>query len=156
MFDLSFLLGVDGKFYYGVRIITGDHDNAHADTSSVKIKITGDIATSDDVSMRVKEYLIVYAHFKKSTYEDVLVESDGDLGEILIVEPSMCHHGWADILVPSPQWYVEFITVYNRQSNESNGYTQTKDFPCYHWIGHDCRGVSCTSETGEQCVCVSL
>lgn len=137
-----------------MRVVTGSRPNSKADTSKIRITLVGDKGTSNAIAARAAECFLP-SHFKQATYEDILIESEGDLGEILVVEPCMCHSGrqfctclCSNILALSRQWFVNFITVYNHQDN-----MKPTNFPCYHWVGHGDHGVTCTSATGELCTC---
>ena len=148
----------ENKFYYGIRVATGDIPNAKADTHSVKIMLTGSKGTSNEMHAKAKEYLFFQSHFTRGSYEDLVIESEGDLGDVLIVKASLGDLGWIDhislidfagvltnysFVAVSPQWFIDFITVYNFQDDA------IINFPCYHWIGHDKPGIECTSKTGK-------
>ena len=69
---------------------------------------------------------------------DLIIEADGNLGDILVVEV-VNEHTFFDNKHP---WYVSLVTVYNFQSNSS------ENFPCYHWVGNE-ESVSFTAHTSE-------
>ena len=77
--------------------------------------------------------------YNQRTYDDLLVESDGDLGNILVVGIGNEKEWFGDFGAP---WYVDFVMVHNFQSNGND------EFPVYHWIG-DGDFVTCTAHTSE-------
>ena len=88
----------------------------------------------------------------KDTWDNVIIESSEDLGEILVVILGI---GKGDLL--KDPWYVNEVGIYNFQSKSQQA------FPCYHWIQSG-TSVSFTSKTGKhrsskysniQCVCMA-
>ena len=128
------------KFYYGLRIVTGDQANATADTSDVVLSLTGDKGTTGEITVDAKEgWFLFETHFKQSTYDDLIIESDGDLGEIQVVQAGLRYKRLLNIITPN--WYIDYFTVCNYQT------TVLKNYPCYHWIGKAIKDVTATSTT---------
>ena len=113
--------GAGGDFWKGVYIkLIGRH------AESGKVKLT-DLLTELEGS------------FMRKKYDDLVIESDADLGEVLVVVV-----GNHEILSScDPLWYVDFVIVHNFQSNTN------EDFPCDHWIGPGDH-VSCTAHTSKK------
>ena len=149
-FKVSYVTLAD-KFYYGLRIVTGDQANASPDTSDVVLSLMGDKGTTGEITVDAKEgwFLFVKTHFKRSTYDDLIIESDGDLGEIQVVQAGLRYKTLLDII--TPDWYIDFFTVCNYQTEV------LKNYPCYHWIGKKIKDVTATSATGklysQKCMC---
>ena len=139
-----------GKFYYGLRIVTGSQTGAAADTRSVVLGLTGTEGTTGEITVDAKDgslltlfkrWCMYYFpnHFKKSAYDDLVIECDDDLGEIQVVQAGL--HYSSTLL--TPDWYIDFFTVCNYQSSVK------KNYPCYHWIGKKVKDVTATSATGK-------
>ena len=77
--------------------------------------------------------------FSRRTFDDLVIECDGDLGEIHVVGIGNEKEWHTDLGAP---WYVDFIMVHNFQSDKN------EEFPVYHWIG-DGDFVTCTAHTSE-------
>ena len=76
---------------------------------------------------------------KRQTFDDLIIESDGDLGVVLVMAVGNKKDLLDDLGAP---WYVDFVMVHNFQSSLN------EEFPVYHWIGDgDC--VTCTAHTSE-------
>ena len=127
-----------GKYYYGVRIATGSQEGAGTTDTDVYITLTGNKGSSGKVG--ISSWLkALKGHFKRRTFDDLIIESDGDLGRVLVVAIGNEKEWFAGLGAP---WYVDFVTVHNFQSNLN------EEFPVYHWIGDsDC--VTCTAHTSE-------
>ena len=72
----------------------------------------------------------------QDTWDNVIIESNGDLGEILVVIL-----GIDESIVDDP-WYVNEVGVYNFQSSKHDA------FSCYHWIGNG-DSISITAQTSK-------
>ena len=68
----------------------------------------------------------LHSDIQRNNWVDMVVESSGDLGEILVVILGIGDHGLLEI---HPSWYVNEVGVYNTQNGKQDA------FPCYHWIG---------------------
>ena len=125
------------KNYYGVRIVTGYQVGAGTKDTGIYITLIGSKASSGKVKI-ISCLKAFEGTFSRRTYDDLVVECDGDLGEILVVvvgNDAM----WACLGTP---WFVDFVTVHNFQSKQND------EFPCYYWIGsHEC--VSFTAHTSK-------
>ena len=127
-----------GKFYYGVRIVTGSQAGAGTDDTDIYITLTGSKASTGKVG--ISSWLkVLKGNFNRRTFDDLVIECDDDLGQVLMVTLGN-DKDWL-IQVDSP-WYIEFVTVHNFQS------TLNEEFPVYYWIG-DRDYVTCTAHTSE-------
>lgn len=75
----------------------------------------------------------------RGTTENLIIESSGDLGTVLVVVLGNDKSWLAPLGAP---WYVNEVQVHNLQSKIQ------EVFPCYHWIG-DGDSVSFTAHTSE-------
>ena len=105
--------------------------------------LTGNKGTTGEITVDAKDgwLLFVKTFFKKSTYDDLVIECDEDLGDIQVVQAGLRYKRPLDII--TPDWYIDFFTVCNYQN------TELKNFPCYHWIGKSIKDVTATSATGN-------
>ncbi len=138
-----------------MRVATGNMPNAYASTHGVKLELIGTKGSTNETPAKVKEYWFFHSHFKQGSYDDIWIESDGDLGKVLIVKVSLSAPGWIDHftlngvaslvkvehVAVTPQWFIDFIIVHDFQDDTNT------TFPCYHWIGHQ-QACECTSEIG--------
>ena len=131
------------KFYYGVRIVTGSQAGAGTDDTGIYLSLIGSEQRTVDVNITNCLRSIFQQSFSRNSYDDLVLESDGDLGEVLVVVLGN-KHGWLSIGEGAP-WYVNTATVHNFQSSA------TEHFPCYHWIGSGDE-VSMTAHTSESSV----
>ena len=130
------------KFYYGLRIVTGDQAGASPDTCNVVVSLTGDKGTTGEITINVRKGFLFKTRFEESAYDDLVIECDGDLGDIQVVHAGLRYITVIGII--APDWYIDYFTVHNYQS------TQLKNYPCYHWIGgQSTKDVTATSETGK-------
>ena len=135
---------IEGKYYYGLRIVTGDQAGASPDTASVVVSLTGNKGTTGEITVDAQEgwFLFYETRFRESAYDDLIIECDGDLGDIQVVHAGLRYKRVLNII--TPDWYIDSFTVHNYQS------IQSKHFPCYHWIGQSAQDVTATSATGTR------
>ena len=126
------------KSYYGVRIVTGCQEGAGGMDTDVYITLFGSKGHSGKIALS-SILAVLKGRFSRRTFDDLVIESDCDLGEILVVGVGNEKEWLADMGAP---WYVDFIMVHNFQRNSSD------EFPVYHWIG-DGDYVTCTAHTSE-------
>ena len=121
-----------------MRIVTGSQESAGTSNPHAYITLTGNKASSGkvDISSRLK---VLKGTFDRRTFDDLIVESDTDLGVILVVGVGT-EKDWLAIL--GAPWYVEFVVVHNFDSSLN------EEFPVYHWIG-DKDYVTVTAHTSE-------
>lgn len=142
MFDMHTLCpGLNDKniffsadhYYYGVRILTGSQKDAGSDLrADIRITLIGNKAKSDE------DELLEWWEIAPSGnmhYDDVIMECNGNLGQVQVVTLQNKAHGRQD-------WYVDFIELHDFQTAEK------QVFPCYHWIGAE-DSVSCSSSTSK-------
>ena len=130
-----------GKFYYGLRIVTGSQPGAAADTRTVVLGLTGSEGTTGEITVDAKDgwFLLTHTYFKKSAYDDLVIECEDNLGEIQVVQAGLRYSR----TILTPDWYIDFFIVSNYQTSVK------KNYPCYHWIGKKVKYVSATSATGK-------
>lgn len=76
----------------------------------------------------------------KGTSSNVVIESSGDLGDVLVVILGI-DKGLLNNPLAAP-WYVDDVGVYNYQNK------QRDVFPCYHWLATG-DSVSFTAHTSK-------
>ena len=120
--------------------MTGSAEDAGGDwNKEVYIKLIGRHAESGKV--KLTDLLTdMEGNFRRKKYDDLVIESDADLGEVLVVVVGNSHQFLSSC---NPLWYVDFVIVHNFQSKTN------EDFPCYHWIGPGDH-VSCTAHTSKK------
>ena len=121
-----------------MRIVIGEPFGAGMAGDGAYIRLIGDKAQSEKVAVK-KDWDFFDRHLSR-TYSDMIIETDKDLGDILVVSLGI-KKDWSPSL---KYWYVDYVMVDNHQSKK------TKQFPCYHWIG-DGDSVSFTANTGMCC-----
>ena len=105
------------------------------------VSLTGDKGTTGEITINALLLSFKNRRFKKGAYDDLIIECDGDLGDIQVVHAGLRYRRVLNII--TPDWYIDFFNVHNYQS------IQLKHFPCYHWIGQSIKDVTATSETGK-------
>ena len=125
-----------------MRIVTGSQEGAGTTDTDVYITLTGDKGSSGKVGISSWLKALKGSH-QQQTFDDLIIESDGDLGRVLVVALGNEKEWLADMGAP---WYVDFVMVHNFQSSLN------EEFPVYHWIG-DGDYVTCTAHTSE-CIVV--
>ena len=133
----------EDKFYYALRIVTGNQAGA-GDSSSIFISLIGDKAKTGKIKVKARTGFPFFTkcYFQRSTYDDLVIESDEDLGDIQVVHAGL-HFKKSNYSIFTPDWFIDYFTVANYQKMGA-----TSDFPCYHWIGETVKRVEATSETG--------
>ena len=126
----------DGNFYYGFRIVNGKMDATWIKGADIFFNLIGDRASTGKVS--IFELWLAGSGMKARTYIDMIVATDGDLGDVQVVELGISGGIFSD-----STWFVNDTTVYHDLSTMKGVL-----FPCYHWIGKD-TSVSTTSKTSE-------
>ena len=126
-----------------MRVVTGNQGGASPDTHKVVVSLTGDKGTSGEIEVQAESGFIFFTktYFKKSSYDDLIIECDGDLGDIQVVGAGLRYKSLMNIF--TPDWYIDFFTVANYQNKI------TTNYPCYHWIGKSIDDVTATSATGK-------
>ncbi len=87
-------------------------------------------------------FIRLLEHIKKNTCEDLLVQTESDLGEIQVVIFGY-EKNW--FVTFKDLWFVNYSTIY--QYSETSIKNETT-FPCYHWVGDD-EVISTTSATSK-------
>ena len=119
-------------------MVTGRQEGAGTTDTDVYITLIGSKASSGKVG--ISGWLTALkGSYNRRTFDDFVIECDGDLGSVLVVAVGNEKEWLADFGAP---WFVDFVMVNNFQSRIN------EEFPVYHWIGDgDC--VTCTSHTSE-------
>ena len=89
--------------------------------------------------------IIILLCDRSCSYDDLVIECSGDLGQIEVVELGNDKGLWStgsNLL--GAAWYVDFVVVHNFQQKGQQG----QEYPCYHWIG-DGDYVTCTANTSK-------
>ena len=110
----------------------------------VYFSITGTKGSSGEISIGRTDGLLGWfkRNFEKSTFDDFIIESSEDFGEIEVVGVGLHYDVIPEGL--ESHWYVEFITIVDFQDDNME-----TNFPCYHWVGHTTKEVKVTSKTSE-------
>ena len=135
---MSHDINAGGKYYYGVRVVTGQQDGSGTTDTGVFVNLIGSKGQSGKIYL-MNWLTALSGTAKTRTYDDLLVESDGDLGDILVVVLGN-DKNWIAVL--GAPWFVDFVYVHDFQSKSH------QEFPCYHWIG-DGSCVTFTAKTGR-------
>ena len=125
------------KYCYDVTIVTGKQEGAGPSDTGVFVRLVGSKGQSKKVYLQ--SFLKVLFGKGIKAEDSLTIESEGDLGDILVV---ILGNDKKSIATSGAPWYVNEVLVNNFQNKEH------KVFPCYHWIG-DRDHVSFTAETGE-------
>ncbi len=119
-----------------MQIVTGKQVGAGT-RANAYVMLVGDKGKTGKLSLR--GWFDFLNPISSDTYDNLVVVSDNDLGNVLVVVVG-CDGSWFE-----DQWYVSSVSVAD---------VQTKDvgqFPCYHWIGGD-DSVTITAKTSEFCM----
>ena len=134
-----------GKFYYGVRIVTGSQAGAGSSNTDIYITLTGSKASTGKVG--ISGWLkVLKGDFKRRTFDDLVIESEDDLGHVLVVTIGNDRERLLEMASP---WYVDFTVVHDFQTSLN------EQFPVYYWIG-DGDYVTCTAHTSEFIVVICV
>lgn len=132
---LNSFLCIAGKFYYGLRIVNGAMQAAGTTGADVFFDLVGSKSTTGKVSI-YSYFTMTFSGISAKTCNDMIVETDKDLGEVLVVLMGIDGGGL------DTTWFVDYAVVkYIAEGVEA-------EFPCYHWIGKH-QVVSTTSKTSK-------
>jgi hypothetical protein len=129
------------RYCYGASIKTGNQEGAGTPDTGAYIILIGSKGHSDKINLQSLLTILFGRSLDKGTYRNVVIESSGDLGEVLVVilgieEDKLINNSLAD------PWYINDVNIYNYQ----NG--QEEVFPCYHWLNSG-DSVSFTAHTSK-------
>ena len=127
------------KHCYDVTIVTGKQEGAGTSDTGVFVRLVGSKGQSKKVYLQSFLKVLFGKGIKEASRDSLRIESEGDLGDILVV---ILGNDKSWLTTSGAPWYVNEVLVNNLQNKEH------KVFPCYHWIG-DGDHVSFTAETGE-------
>ena len=115
-------------------ILTGSQPEAGTtDTGTVYFSLTGSKKSSGRIGFSFFEF-----RRKKSSHNYVIVETDEDLGGVLVVELGNTNN----FLELADAWFVDQTSVFLFENEKE------LVFPCYHWIGNG-DSVTTTAKTSE-------
>ena len=136
----------EGKFYYGVRIVTGSQQACSAKARDVFFTVAGTKSESNRISLGFFERWYSNS-FQEDKHDDMIIETDQNLGDVQVVGVGLEHDWISDIQSYNPiyqcQWYVNYISIIDFQNGQSE-----VQFPCYHWIGYTNKEVTAISKVG--------
>ena len=121
--------------------MTGNQEGAGTPDSGAYITLIGSKGHTGQVNLQSLLTILQGQSLDRGTHYNVVIESNGDLGEVLVVilgieEESKLSNTMAD------PWYINDVSVYNYQNR------QCEMFPCYHWLNSG-DSVSFTAHTSE-------
>ena len=120
--------------------MTGSQKGAGTPDPGVYITLVGSNGHSGKLYLQSFLTVLLRKCIDEGTSTNIVVESCGDLGQVLVVILGNDDGPLKNRL--TDPWYVEDVGVYNYQSK------QQEVFPCYHWIANgDC--VSFTAHTSN-------
>ena len=129
-----------GKYYYGASIKTGNQEGAGTPDTGAYIILIGSKGRSGKINLQSLLTILQGRSLDKGTYYNVVVASNGDLGEVLVVILGIEEEKLSNAL--ADPWYVNDINIYNYQNR------QEEVFPCYHWLNNG-DSVSFTAHTSK-------
>ena len=137
---------VGGKFYYGIRIVTGSQKACSATARDVFFNVTGTKSQSNKMSLGLPQRLVAFKSFQEKTHDDMIIETDQHLGDIQVVGVGLEYDLITKLedAILDCHWYVDYISIIDFQDKEAE--TQ---FPCYHWIGYNNKEVTAVSKVGK-------
>ena len=118
------------------------------------ITLVGSKASSGKVPIVDTRFMIKIPAIYKNCYDDLMIESSADLGELLVViignpknplftlNPFQVAANLTSAVTGSA-WFVSFVNFIDLQTK------QAVEFPCYHWI-NDGSDVSFTARTSKR------
>ena len=124
--------------YYKTRVVTGSAPGAKS-KSSFLIELIGEDAKTKSVDLNFSTIDSLF----KQTYDEYLIECEGNLGEVQIVS---IRNSGPKITNLGARWYLDFIRVLNLSTNLD------QTFPFYHWIGRS-EIFTNTANTSELHIC---
>ena len=144
-YKISFFTG--GKFYYGLRIVTGSQQGSSAKARDVFFTVAGTKSESNRISLDLKQRLFKWDSFQEDKHDDMIIETDQNLGDVQVVGVGLEHDVIAGVESHNPiyqcQWYVNYVSIIDFQIGQSE-----VQFPCYHWIGYTNKEVTAISKVG--------
>ena len=119
--------------------MTGEQQGAGTTDTGVYVQLIGSSGHSGKVYLQGFLDILLDKDIDRGTSENLIIESSGDLGTVLVVILGNDKSWLAPLGAP---WYVNEVQVHNFQSKIQ------EVFPCYHWIG-DGDSASFTAHTSE-------
>ena len=125
--------------------MTGSQKGSSATARDVFFSVTGTKSQSERISLSLLQRLFAINSFKTSTYDDMIVETDYNLGDIKMVGVGLHNDVISKVVdfVLDCHWYVEYVSIFDFQNKEAE--TQ---FPCYHWLSYDNKEVTAVAKVG--------
>ena len=130
--------------------MTGSQKGCNATTKDVFFSLTGTKSQSERISLSLLQSLLAMNSFKKSTYDDIIIETDQDLGDIKIIGVGLRNSKISKLIdfVLNNHWYVEYVSIIDFQNKEAETQFQ---YACYHWFVYDDKEVTAVSTVGMKC-----
>ena len=128
--------------------MTGSQKGSSATTRDVFFSLTGTKSQSERISLGLLQSLFAMDSFNKSTYDDMIIETDQNLGDLKIIGVGLRNSMVNNLVdfVLDKHWYVEYVSIIDFQNNEAE-----IQFPVYHWLRYDNKEVTAVSTVGMYC-----
>lgn len=130
-----------------MSIVTGDQKGAGTPHTGAYITLVGNKGHSGEVQLQNFLSVLIEQSLDKGMSSNFVIESSGDLGEVLVVILGIKKSKLSNKLVDP--WYVDDVGVYNYQSKRQ------EVFPCYHWLNNG-DSVSFTAHSSKQILHVHI
>lgn len=125
----TWLYTILGKFYYGIRIVTGSHIERVIRSFSITISLSGSKATTGKINLQknINFWDDSDDNHNCSTYDDYVIACDTDLGYVRVASIEINYTYLPDDCVI--KWRIDYIDVFHFQDG-----CNIVHFPCYKWI----------------------
>ena len=100
----------DGRYYYGVSVVTGKQEGAGTSDTGVFVQLIGSKGQTSKVYLQDYLKVLTGRNIDSDTTENLIVESSGDLGEVLVVVLGNDKSWLAPLGAP---WFVNEVQVHN-------------------------------------------
>ena len=111
-----------------MSIVTGDQKGAGTPHTGAYITLVGSKGHSGEINLQNFLSMLIEQSLDKGMCSNFVIESSGDLGEVLVVILGIEKRKLSNTL--ADPWYVDDVGVYNYQSKRQ------EVFPCYHWLNN--------------------
>ena len=124
--------------------MTGSQQASGAKAWDVFFTVAGTKSQSNRISLGFFQTLADWHSFQEDTYDDMIIETDQNLGNIQVVGVGLKYDRIAEATsLLNCHWYVNYISIIDFQDKQSE-----IQFPCYHWIGYNNKEVTAVSKVG--------
>ena len=126
--------------------MTGSQNACSAAAQDVFFALTGTNSHSDRISLNVIQRLCALDSFHEDKHDDMIIETDQNLGDIQIVGVGLRYNLITKVVdgILDCHWYVDYISVIDFQKNQKE-----IQFPCYHWLGYNNTEMTAVSVVGK-------